>query len=960
MKHLALFLATWLSAFLLAPGSAFSQTTTPILTLNTEMHTAAIKRISTDSRGRYLLTCSNDKTAKLWELADGELLRTFRLPIDKGNEGKLYGGALSPDSRVAAVGGWTGYDWAAEHSIYIFDATSGLMLHRITGLPNVINDLEFSPDGRYLAAALGGENGIRIFRSSDYALYAQDADYGAESYNLAFDAWGRLATVCYDGHIRLYDSDFKLQKKASSKGGKEPFSLAFSPDTRLLAVGYDDITQIQVLDATTLEVRYEPDITGAGTLGDRLEMVAFSSDGARLAAGYGYKLYKGGNWWWQVRVWEQAGKGSYTDYDGGEDGIMDIKPLPGGLFAYASAQPSWGIINPAARQRSNYIEGEVNAYNASDKSHFRLGPGGLEVGVTPLGGSPLSFSVIGRRFTSLTSYHAAPVTERNGLNVTDWNNNYSPKLNGKPLSILDRYEYVYGLDIATGGQGIVFGTSWNIRCTDAAGSQRWSQSVPGVAWSVNIDEYNEVVAAALSDGTIRWYRFRDGQPLLSLYLHPDNQRWILWTPSGYYDAAPGAENLIGWHVNNGIDREANYYPASKFRQTYYRPDVIDLILETLDEEEALRRANQASNRRSSTTPITAQLPPTVRILSPDNETELSSNTLSLSYSIDSPNNEAVTGIRIQVDGRPVATERGFKPAGKRLEATVIVPSSDCVVSVIAENRFGASEPATIHLRWKGAAPSPAFTDIRPSLYVLAVGVSNYDHGDIEDLSYAAKDATDFTALIQKQEGLLYKSVKTKLLTEAKATKDNILDGLEWLQRETTSRDVAMLFFAGHGIDDNSGNFFYLPSNADPESIRRTCLLHADVQSTVASVAGKILVFMDACHSGSLMREIRRSTMPPDVAVIINELVSAENGAIVFSSATTRQYALEDARWGNGAFTEALLEGLSGRARGPGGKITVKTLDAYVCERVKELTGGQQSPATVYPPNVPDFPVAIVR
>lgn len=45
---------------------------------------------------------------------------------------------------------------------------------------------------------------------------------------------------------------------------------------------------------------------------------------------------------------------------------------------------------------------------------------------------------------------------------------------------------------------------------------------------------------------------------------------------------------------------------------------------------------------------------------------------------------------------------------------------------------------------------------------------------------------------------------------------------------------------------------------------------------------------------------------------------------------------------------------------PNGRIAANMLDLYVSERVKELTKGQQTPTTVKPPNVPDFPVALVR
>jgi hypothetical protein len=36
------------------------------------------------------------------------------------------------------------------------------------------------------------------------------------------------------------------------------------------------------------------------------------------------------------------------------------------------------------------------------------------------------------------------------------------------------------------------------------------------------------------------------------------------------------------------------------------------------------------------------------------------------------------------------------------------------------------------------------------------------------------------------------------------------------------------------------------------------------------------------------------------------------------------------------------------------------LDFYIAERVKELTGGKQTPVNPSPQGVPDFPIAIVR
>ena len=55
-----------------------------------------------------------------------------------------------------------------------------------------------------------------------------------------------------------------------------------------------------------------------------------------------------------------------------------------------------------------------------------------------------------------------------------------------------------------------------------------------------------------------------------------------------------------------------------------------------------------------------------------------------------------------------------------------------------------------------------------------------------------------------------------------------------------------------------------------------------------------------------------------------------------------------------------MEGLNGKTELPGNNtITVKSLDYYILNRVKELTQGRQAPTTIIPQSIPDFPVAVV-
>ena len=245
--------------------------------------------------------------------------------------------------------------------------------------------------------------------------------------------------------------------------------------------------------------------------------------------------------------------------------------------------------------------------------------------------------------------------------------------------------------------------------------------------------------------------------------------------------------------------------------------------------------------------------------------------------------------------------------------------------------------------------------LKPKLYLLAVGASKYRNTELA-LAYPSKDARDFAAIMASQEDMLYRNVEVKLLTDP--GRDTILAGLEWLERETTSHDVAMVFLAGHGVADRNNNYYFLPVEGDPDRLKRTAISFSEIESTLIGLPGKIVAFVDTCHAGGMMgKRLRGASM--NINSIARDLSDAENGVVVFASATGRQNALEDDRWQNGAFTKALVEGISGKADiNADQAISITELDYYLSERVKALTGGRQTPATAKPATVQDFPVAI--
>jgi uncharacterized caspase-like protein len=237
-----------------------------------------------------------------------------------------------------------------------------------------------------------------------------------------------------------------------------------------------------------------------------------------------------------------------------------------------------------------------------------------------------------------------------------------------------------------------------------------------------------------------------------------------------------------------------------------------------------------------------------------------------------------------------------------------------------------------------------------------VGVSKY--APPNTLNFAAKDARDFAALVQQQKGRLYREVETRIVTDENANREAIVDGLDWLQKSTTQHDVAMLLISGHGVNDQSGDYYFLPVNFDPNRLKSTAVSISDFLWAVKGVVGKLVVFVDTCHAGNVLGG-RGRALGFDINSVVHELASAESGAVVFTSSSGKQLSMEKDDLRNGVFTKALLEGLGGAAdHDHSGRVTINMLDLYLSERVKALTGGNQTPTTTKPQTVADFPIAV--
>jgi len=484
------------------------------------------------------------------------------------------------------------------------------------------------------------------------------------------------------------------------------------------------------------------------------------------------------------------------------------------------------------------------------------------------------------------------------------------------------------------------------------GEPNWALPLLGPAWAVNVSGDGRLAVAALADGTIRWYRYHDGRPLLALFMDRDGKRWVMWTPEGPYDASPGGEDLIGWHINRGLDQTADFFGVSRFRDRYYRPKAVEAVLRGENVDTVLREA-----RAPAKPPAQQLLPPVIRIVSPGDGAAVSKSPVEIRYAVRSPSGESVTAIDVKVDGRPVdqpalpPNSAPPGPEGEREGGVSIPLGASATITLVARAGERTSEPASVKIAWKGSAKKDL---LKPKLYVLAIGVSQYRDPSLV-LRYAANDAGDIAAALRQQEGRLYGTVEIRVLRDDEATLSHITEGLDWIAEQATSRDVALVFMAGHGMDEE-GKYYFLPVDVDMNKLRRTAEPQTDIDDSLRRIAGKALFFFDTCHSGAVMGG--RRGVAPDINGLVNDLASAENGVVVFAASTGRESAFEREEWGHGAFSKALLEALTGKAEiFHEGVITVASLEYWLAERVKKLTDGHQHATSAKPRTISDFPIA---
>jgi len=278
-------------------------------------------------------------------------------------------------------------------------------------------------------------------------------------------------------------------------------------------------------------------------------------------------------------------------------------------------------------------------------------------------------------------------------------------------------------------------------------------------------------------------------------------------------------------------------------------------------------------------------------------------------------------------------------------------------------RVAAEPPAYVYA---SAVPPTSCKASSPKTWAVVVGVNLYRDERVPDLSGAVNDAWVFFHYLSSPTGGDVPAERMRLLLNDEATRNAVVGALGNFLGQACPQDQIIIYFAGHGFPepDQPDNAFLLVHDTEVDNMVATAISMnklPDFLEWRAGQAGRLLLLIDACHSGTIQLPGGRGAgfseriqgVTKAIGTTVDKAAAQRSwGALV--AATADQQALERVEnpncklggrpYSGGLFTCHLLNGLSGVADTDGdGVVVLEELQLYLKDAIYRDSEGKQQP-----------------
>lgn len=933
-------------------GPALAAEPAPRLVLDTGGHMALVRNIIFTADGTQLISASDDKEIRIWNVETGQTERVIRGEIGDGEDGKILSLALSGDGRTLAVGGkLAGFD-GGSGAIRIIDLETGAVTHLLEGHNAGVLSLAFSPDGRLLASGSIDDTAI-VWSTGDYSLVRRIEGHHGDVNAVRFTRDGkRLVTASDDTALGLWDlADGHLVAQLSGHTDVV-ISVAISPlDGTIASGGLDHtirlwnpktgaaIATLAKRRTTPTSLAFSPD---GRTLLATADVAPFEQEIYDVASRKVVQTYRGHDGLTHAAAFSPDGRLAATA--GGSDNQIHLwsaktAKLEQKLSGTGRAVWSIGISEDGRRIAWGHRD-ETQTVNAHGALEFSLRLPGAELAPT----DPVAIEQGDDTFTEA-------VTESGDFSLVrsaggEWG--YFAYLDllesNQPAARMERTEGDgYGHDSFTflGPEAIASGAAHGWLTLYGRDGARLGDLVGHTSnvWALAGTSGGRRLVSGSDDQTIRFWNTETRENIFTLFRGRDSE-WVMWTPQGYYAASPNGDRYVGWQINGGSEHAARYITAAQLKRHFYRPDILQRAVAL---GSASRAVAEAKGTRFSLEELLSRRPPDVSLagFTPGSEAATSPVEVTLRFET---NADPVEDYAVLVNGRQIehATQSIVGDRAHEIFLSVPLATGDNRIEVVARNAVGEGR-AALELTYSG----PEDLERRETLRILAIGVDDYPALG-QNLTLAGADAKAIAERIATAAGPMHARVVTTILAKGEAllpTAANIDAAMAEL-RAAGPRDTVVVFLAGHGVNDGA-DYLFLPTDAALDGKRwqeATVVNWQLLQETLQTTRGRRIFLVDTCHAGNAFN-----------ARLVKD--AADASIVVMAATDADTLAEERSNLGHGVFTYAMLQGLEGGADLiADGRVHTRELAAFVEAEVARLTKNKQKPEA-YVSSLADFVVA---